>query len=194
MFFEVQFPPPISYGMSGGPKFNTTIIKGDDESEARSNGGVGLWEWSFSTSSIKRVHLEAFIAFQMLVQGRENGFRLKNWLDYKVIGGQIGVGDGTKTSFQAAKIYTVGAYSTVKTLKKLVAGTVKVYVDSSQVSATVNYNTGEIIVAAPTEGDIVTLDCEFDYMARFDQDYNPITLKAYSSSRSENIRIVEIIE
>lgn len=83
-FFEVLFPSGISYGSSGGPGFLTRMVSTQAGFEYRS----AAWErqratWNAAHGLKNPSDYKALIAFFYTVgQGKVNGFRWKDWLDY----------------------------------------------------------------------------------------------------------------
>ena len=173
-FHEVQFPPKIAYGATGGPEFNTTITKTQGGFEQRNiNWQKPLGSWDISTGLKSKADIDAIKAFFINRFGRAYGFRFKDWLDYQGIGQSLGIGNGTKTQFQLIKTYISGGYSYVYDIKKPVAGTVKIYLNSIlQASGyTLDATTGIVTFAsAPGAGVLVSSDFEFDVPVRFDID------------------------
>lgn len=82
-FDEVQFPPIISYGSAGGPRFNTDVIRQENAHEQR----VAIWDDSSGTYNARYgiktiVQLLDVIRFFRARQGRFRGFRFKDFLDF----------------------------------------------------------------------------------------------------------------
>ncbi|HUD52857.1 DUF2460 domain-containing protein, partial [Parvibaculum sp.] len=137
-FHEIRFPTDIAFGATGGPERRTEIVtlgSGAEErnsawahSRRRFNAGLGL-------RSLDDVH--ALIAFFEARHGRLNGFRWKDRADFKSCAPgadisptdqAIGTGDGTARVFQLAKAYGSGGIVYMRTIRKPVAGTVRVAV------------------------------------------------------------------
>lgn len=173
-FHEVQFPPKIAYGASGGPEFNTTIATTFGGFEQRNvNWQKARGRWDVSTGLKNQSDMDALQAFFRARFGKGYGFRFKDWSDYKGIGQNLGTGNGTQTAFQLIKVYTSGSYSYSRDIKKPVSGTVNVYKNAVlQASGyTLDLTTGIITFSvAPAAGVIVSADFEFDVPVRFDTD------------------------
>lgn len=195
-FHEVQFPPKIAYGASGGPEFNTTITKTQGGHEQRNiNWQKALGSWDISTGIKSKADMDAIKAFFLNRFGRAHGFRFKDWLDYQGIGQNIGTGNGTKTQFQLTKTYTNGGFSYVYNIKKPVAGTVKIYLNSVlQASGyTLDTTTGIVtFTTAPGSGVVVSADFEFDVPVRFDIDKMPARADRPGQYIWDAIPIVEL--
>lgn len=173
-FHEVQFPPKIAYGASGGAEFNTSITTTFAGFEQRNvNWQKSRGRWDVSTGLKTKTDMDVLQAFFRARFGKAYGFRFKDWSDYQAVGQTLGTGNGTVTIFQLVKLYTSGAYSYSREIKKPVSGTVKIYLNAVlQVSGySVDHTTGIVtFTAAPGAGVIVSADFDFDVPVRFDTD------------------------
>lgn len=173
-FHEVQFPPKIAYGASGGPMFNTSITTTFGGFEQRNvNWQKARGRWDISTGIKNKTDMDAVIAFFRARFGKAYGFRFKDWSDYQGVGQQIGTGNGTLTVFQLVKNYSSGGNGYTREIKKPVSGTVKIYLNGVlQVSGyTLDLTTGIVTFSsAPGSGVVVSADYEFDVPVRFDSD------------------------
>jgi uncharacterized protein (TIGR02217 family) len=173
-FHEVQFPPKVAYGASGGAEFNTSITTTFSGFEQRNvNWQKARGRWDVSTGIKTKIDMDILQAFFRARFGKAYGFRFKDWSDYQAVGQTLGTGNGTQTVFQLMKAYTSGAYSYSRDIKKPVTGTVKIYLNAVlQVSGfSVDLTTGIVTFsAAPGAGVIVSADFDFDVPVRFDTD------------------------
>ena len=173
-FHEVQFPPKIAYGASGGPEFNTTINANLAGFEQRNiNWPYARGKWDVSTGIKLQSDMATVIAFFRARFGKAYGFRFKDWADYQGIAESIGTGDGSTKIFQLVRNYVSGGYSYQRPIKKPVAGTVNIYLNSVLQSSgfTLDTTTGLVtFTAAPALGVLVGADFQFDVPARFDTD------------------------
>jgi uncharacterized protein (TIGR02217 family) len=174
VFHEVQFPPKIAYGASGGPQFNTSIITTFGGFEQRNvNWQKARGRWDISTGIKNKTDMDTVIAFFRARFGKAYGFRFKDWSDFQAVGQVIGTGNGVLTTFQLTKLYTSGGNSYSREIKKPVSGTVKIYLNAVlQVSGySVDLTTGIVtFTAAPANTVVVSADFDFDVPARFDTD------------------------
>lgn len=196
VFHEVQFPPKIAYGATGGPEFNTTITTTFGGFEQRNvNWQKARGRWDVSTGIKSKADMDAVIAFFRARFGKAYGFRFKDWSDYQGVGQAIGTGNGAQTAFQLIKTYVSGGETYVREIRKPVNGSVSVYLDSVlQVGGyTVDYATGIVTFSVAPGGSVaVGADFEFDVPARFDSDQ--ISVRADGPARFvwDSIPIVEI--
>lgn len=173
-FHEVQFPPKVAYGASGGAEFNTSITTTFSGFEQRNvNWQKARGRWDVSTGIKTKTDMDILQAFFRARFGKAYGFRFKDWSDYQAVGQTLGTGNGTQTAFQLTKAYTSGAYSYSRDIKKPVTGTVKIYLNAvlQGTGFSVDLTTGIVTFsAAPGAGVIVSADFDFDVPVRFDTD------------------------
>jgi hypothetical protein len=100
-FHEILFPEDISYGSSGGPGFNTTVIELSSGHEQRN---INWSRRRRPTRSAKRSRLanrwKKSWTSSTLANGKAYGFRFKDWMDYQLVHEPIAVGDGVTRTFQ----------------------------------------------------------------------------------------------
>lgn len=196
-FHEVQFPVELSYGLTGGPQFNTSIVTVKSGQEQRNqNWAVSRYKWDASTAIKTRADMEIISGFFLARRGKLHGFRFKDWADFKTYTTQaIGTGTGALTTFQLAKNYSDAGGSYSRTITKPVAGTVKPYLNGVlQTSGfTVNTTTGVVTFSsAPGSGVAVTAEFEFDVPVRFDTDELKTQYQAFDQLVVDGIPIIEI--
>ncbi|TVR80060.1 MAG: TIGR02217 family protein [Rhodospirillales bacterium] len=195
-FHEVQFPPDISYGASGGPGYSTTVVTTASGHERRNaNWAAARGKWNVAHGLKKREQVAALIAFFRARKGRAYGFRFKDWTDYQAFAQVLGVGDGANKTFQLIKYYPSGGEIETRLIAKPVSGTVKIYRDGVEAVSgwTVNTATGLVtFTTAPTSGVQVTADFEFDVPVRFDSDQMDITIETYQLGSWGQIPVLEI--
>jgi uncharacterized protein (TIGR02217 family) len=204
-FHEIRFPTGIAFGASGGPERKTEIValgSGFEERNAVWANSRRRYDAGLGVKTLDDLH--AAIAFFEARLGRLHGFRFKDFADWKScaplqtptpLDQAIGTGDGAATVFQLVKTYTSGAGSWTRTIKKPVAGTVRVAkAGIEQMSGvTVDGATGVVtFAAAPANGAAITTGFEFDVPVRFDTDALAINLEGFRAGEIPNIPIVEI--
>lgn len=195
-FAEVQFPPDISYGSSGGPEYATDIVISVSGHEQRNvTWSQARARYNIAKGVKTKEQLEALIAFFRARKGKAYGFRFKDWTDYAANGAPIGTGDGATTVFQLSKRYTSGSSYETRAISKPVSGSVHVYkngvLQTSGVS--VDAATGAVTFSvAPANGVAITADFEFDVPVRFDTDRLAATLDSYGTHSWADIPLVEV--
>jgi len=200
-FVESLFPPNISHGSQGGPKFKTEVFVSSTGYEQRSI----LWsnvraEYNVAHGIRDRAAMDEVLSFFYTMRGKGIGFRFKDWSDYTLTNELIGIGDGTKTVFNITKTYSTsgsGAVPFVRDIFKAVSmagDAVKVNGVTLLTGYTIDYNNGTITFSSPvpnTHEVRITLG-EFHVPVRFDIDHLPITLDAWEIESADNIPLVEI--
>ena len=179
-FIEERLLDCVERGADGGPAFSVTIFELANGFEARNaNWSQDRRSFDVSYGITSFSDLEAVVNAFHAVGGNLDGFRFKDWSQYTIgdaanVAPQlIGTGDAIETTFQATKLYEFGSASYSKTILKLVAGTVGVYIDTGggyalDGTASVNLNTGVVTpTATPGVGDLVGLIAEYDIPVRF---------------------------
>ena len=204
-FHEVRFPDDISRGARGGPERRTQIVElasGDEERNASWADSRRRYDIAYG---IRRADdLAAVVAFFEARNGRLHGFRFKDWSDYKSCppsgtpssaDQQIGVGDGTRASFQLVKHYSSGAQTWTRTITKPVSGTVLIALNSTPQPSgwSVDTATGVITFAVPPgAGVAITAGFAFDVPVRFDSDLLDVTLDIERLGSITSIPLLEI--
>ena len=206
-FHEIRFPTDIALGATGGPERRTTIVtlaSGFEERNAIWADSRRRFDAGYGIKSLNDLH--GVIAFFEARLGRLHGFRWKDRADFKSVAPQatvdaqdcaLGTGDGTTTAFQLVKTYSSGSQTYARTIKKPVAGTLKVALDGTGQTETTDFNvdntTGIIsFVTAPGAGVAVTAGFEFDVPVRFDSDRLDLDVASFQAGAIPSIPIVEI--
>lgn len=206
-FHDTRFPDNISRGARGGPRRRVQIVSlqsGFEERNASWQDSRREYDISFAIRQADQ--LQQVTAFWEAVGGQLNGFRFKDWGDFKscpqsrAVNARdqlIGTGDGTTTAFQLRKAYSSGALTYWRTITRPVDGTVRVALGGVEqfTGWTLDAATGVITFAsAPGAGVEVTAGFEFDVPVRFDTDYMPTNLDIERKGSIESIPIIEIRE
>ncbi len=204
-FHEVRLAQDISYGASGGPQFLTNVVEmasGHEQrnrewAEARNIYDIGMGLRSEND-------LSELLSFFRARAGRANGFRYKDWMDFKssipdqnaaATDQQIAIGDGMAMSFQLIKTYDSGGTIHVRNIAKPVSGTVTIALDNvTQVSGwQVDMTSGIVSFdVAPIAGAIITAGFEFDVPVRFSEDFLSITLESFQAGHIPSISLIEV--
>jgi uncharacterized protein (TIGR02217 family) len=204
-FHEIRFPTDLSFGSVGGPERRTeivTLVSGHEErnspwsqSRRRYDAGMGLRNLD---------DLEALIAFFEARAGQLNGFRWKDWADFRSAPASqpitatdqvIGVGDGVATVFALRKIYVSGAESHAREIRKPVAGTVQVALDGVVQAGGWSVDPAAGLLAfdvAPAAGAVVTAGFEFDVPVRFDTDRIMVSVSSFQAGDLPNVPVIEV--
>lgn len=218
-FFEPLFPEGISYGSSGGPGFNTSVIEVDSGQEQRVARWTGARRRYNAALAIKdQDEMSQLITFYLSVRGSADNFRYKDFLDFTTARGPlparehtdppafddvvIGVGDGATKQFQLLKNYQAKDKVQVRPLTQPIGGKVFLGVDSvekfEEVDWTVDTTTGIVtFTIAPPDGVDITGGCEFHVPARFGKEADNLmamTIDSFRTGSATDIPILEIRE
>ncbi len=194
-FHEVRFPEDISYGCTGGPEYSTDIVTTGGGWEQRNiNHFNAIHKYQAAHGVKNRQQQSQLLAFFHCRHGKGYGFRYKDWADYQGATEYLGGADGEKTQFQLVKHYSDGVYDKIRTIKKPVTGTVKVFIDLVEVTEgwTVDTATGIVTFAVAPASGSVTANFDFDVPVRFDTDYAGMAIPNFETFDWTNIPIVEI--
>lgn len=184
---DIRFPPAISFGAVGGPRFKTSVAVMASGAESR----IQLWsdergEWNVSHAARTPEDWEPLLAFFRVVAGMANTFRFKDWTDYVCLSGQGYFVDddahGSPTLQQMVKRYTFGGYTYDRKITKPVQG--KITTNATGL----DYATGLAVSGTTWSG-------EFDCWCRLNSD----PMKAQTINRGREGLIVgwsdiEIVE
>ncbi|QCO54610.1 TIGR02217 family protein [Pseudorhodobacter turbinis] len=206
-FHEIRFPANLSFGSVGGPERRTEIVTLANGFEERNS----LWAHSrrrydagVSLRSLDDV--ESLIAFYEARRGQLYGFRWKDWSDYKsclpskqptAMDQSIGLGDGTRRTFQLTKTYVSGGQSYSRPVVKPVLGTVLVAISGDPKVETIEFfvdvTTGVVsFPTPPDEGVRITAGFEFDVPVRFDTDAVQTSVSSFKAGDMPSVPVVEV--
>jgi len=206
-FHEVQFPPSISFGSTGGPERRTEIVTlASGHEERNSPWALSRHRYNAGLGARSLDDVQDIIAFFEARHGRLYGFRWKDWPDWKSgpsnaapsAGDQLlGTGDGVTVLFQLSKTYTSAAQSYVRPITKPVAGSVLVADNGVPLNEGTDYTIDTTLgtvtfVTPPATGASLTAGFSFDVPVRFDTDYLEINLRAFKAGEIPAIPILEI--
>ena len=206
-----RFPDDIARGSRGGPGFRTSVIELDSGKEERvSHWSSPRYVFDVSYGIRNFTDLREVIDFYQAVRGASIPFRFKDWGDYSTHGAHLpststptstdsllGVGDGTTTTFQLIKKYTIGGLTTVRNITKPVSGTVLVSKDDvAQGSGwSVDTTTGLVtFTAAPANGVLVKGGCDFDVPVRFGLQVDRAFMIAHDAFNGGSLPPIELVE
>jgi uncharacterized protein (TIGR02217 family) len=208
-FHEVRFPAGISLGATGGPERRTDVVllgSGYEERNSRWKHSRRRYNAGYGVKSLDDLH--QVIAFFEERRGRLNGFRWKDFSDFRsgppkaavsAADQPVGTGDGVQTSFQLTKTYGKDFDPWVRTIAKPVAGTVRVAIDGVEKTESSDFvvdpTTGVVVflsTSVPGVGAQITAGFEFDVPVRFDTDFLEISLSAFDAGQIPAIPILEV--
>lgn len=172
-FFEQQFPPEISKDMTGGPRFFTRkahMTGGQRDTNRLSQ--YPLQEYSLAQPARTGDDFEALRAFFYVVGGDADGFRFKDWSDYKATIANTSTTLISTDVYQLNRTYAFGSRTFTRPIFKPVSG-IQVYRtrsgSTSNITGTtaVDAATGRITVTGHVALDTYTWSGHFDVPAAF---------------------------
>lgn len=183
MFREDRLPLPISLASSGGPTWQTMVIRMDSGEEQRNRvWAEDLGQWDVGSFVKTEADVATVLAFFHAMQGRFIGFRFRDPKDADVVAQVLGTGTGVQATYQLVKTYGSGPAAYTKTITKPVAGTIQITVGGvvqvEGTAFTVDTTTGVVTFLpehVPGDGQTVLASCTFDKPVRFDLDTLTIT-------------------
>lgn len=224
----VRLPEEIERGALGGPRFNTTVLSLDSGFEKRNQNWIDTrGEWDLGYGLLRKfqddplsveLDLDMLINLFYVAGGKAHSFRFKDFSDFE-IGMEngvdlaspqlIGLGDDVTTQFQVFKRYSFpgGATTHDRFLTKLVASTVRVYLDGALQTLTTHYtvdadrgNINMVTAPASTGGtgpggeELLAIRCEYDVHVRFDTDALDVNMELFSAGSWPSFPIIELRE
>lgn len=197
-----RFPEDISYGSSGGPKYNTTV---KESLSGRANKNINwrypLHEYNVGYGLRHKEDLEVVLSFFHVAEGRAHSFRYKDFSDYRSLGvnsivastdSVLGVGDGINRTFQLIKNYTVGTIAKTRKITAPVTSTILIALNSIETTAFIVDDTSGMITftTPPILGVAISAGFEFDVPCSFVSDFMPTSLDDFNSG-SIDLRLEE---
>lgn len=195
-FCETQFPTNISRGASGGPVFSTVVISAASGTEQRiAQWSSGRRKWNVNHALKSNAQRDALIQFFIARRGSYEGFRFKDWSDYKVLAATAeDLSLVTSTTFQLVKRYVSGGVTVVRDITKPVNDTIQIWNGSTEVITgwVIDVTTGVVTFDDPPAYQ-PSASFEFDVPARFVNDSMNWSQEESTFGSWQSIEIIEII-
>lgn len=200
-FLATRFPDNIARGALGGPGYSTSVAEAFGGAEVRNiNWSASRHKYNVSQGIKTGADATACDAFFRKARGRAHAFRFKDWADYQLAVANSRLVLISGTTYQISKVYGAddATYEEVRSLTRIVAGTLKVYsagvLKTVTTDYTVDMDTGRVTTALGT----LTCSCEFDVPCRFNFDQKSASLVHRQADGTmvvqwEGIDIVEVI-
>lgn len=206
-FHEIRFPASLSFGSLGGPERRTEIVtlaNGHEERNSPWAHSRRRYDAGFGLRSLDDVGV--LIAFFEARGGQLNGFRWKDWSDFKsgkasagVASGDqlVAIGDEVQDVFQLVKRYVSGDQTHARPITKPVAGSVRISVAGDEQQDGIDYEvdpaTGLVRFGHPPgPGAEIRAGFEFDVPVRFDTDRIQTSVASFKAGEVPNVPVVEI--
>lgn len=198
-FIEERLSDCVAAGFQVVPAYKTGIVESDNGDEDRNMDRTkAKRRLSCSWRNFSRADFDDLNEMFHVAAGSWLGFRFKDWTDFQVVGGSLGVAPSGSTAVQLVKIYGPrGGQSRTRIIKKPVAGTVTVYQDDGAGNfiaklGAIDTTTGLFIpTTAWTAGRALRADFEFDIAVRFVSDEFPATFESSQNYITANAELIE---
>ncbi|MDZ4110835.1 MAG: DUF2460 domain-containing protein [Brevundimonas sp.] len=205
-FHEVRLPARLAFGSTGGVERRTEIVTLGSGFERRSTPWAqGRRRYLIGANLRSLDDMATLTAFFEARRGRLYGFRFRDFADFKSCAPSgditphdqgLGVGDGTRTTFQLIKRYGEGEDAADRPILKPVEGSVRIGIGGVELDPTaydIDPATGKVTVSDPPEpGAAVTAGFEFDVPVRFDTDRIDVTLETFAAGRMAAVPLIEL--
>lgn len=158
----------VTLGMEGGAEFSTTVVSVNSGYEQRNqNWAQARGSWQLGNRTVRPAEFATLNAFFRARRGKLQGFRLKDWMDYKdddvgvlgVPGQLVEAGEAVAgvTIYQMFKSYLDGDDEYLRKIDKPVQGTLKVFLDGVELDLGIgvgeyvpDFTTGRISITPGT--------------------------------------------
>lgn len=142
-----RFPTDINYSVVGGPMYKTHIVvKNSGFENANSVWPEGRHEYDVVYAVKDQATIESLLDFYHAMKGRFHQFRFKDFSDFKSVPIDSSISaldqpmqgdvDGVNATYQLLKQYNQGTFTTIRSIRKPVAGTVIVAISGVQIVPT----------------------------------------------------------
>lgn len=172
-FFEELFPPEISVGMTGGPRFQTSkAYTGTGRRFTNRESIYPLHDYSLGNPAMRDDLFERLRAFFWVVGGDADAFRFKDWSDFRATQSSSGATLVTGSTYQLARLYRFGSRTFTRPIVKPVAGariwrTRSGAASDVTAATTLDTTTGRFDVTGHVAGDTYAWVGEFHVPAAF---------------------------
>lgn len=195
-FCEVQFPTGISRGATGGPVFSTVVITAASGHEQRNaQWSNSRRKWNVAHGLRSNAQRDELIKFFLARRGMFQGFRFKDWSDFKVLSSTPEDMELiTSNDFQLVKRYTSGGVTITRNIVKPVAESVRIWDGTDEVLTgwSVNLSTG-VVTFEINPLYLPAASFEFDVPARFDTDEMNWSQEESTFGNWNGIPVVELL-
>jgi len=196
-----RFPEDISYGVTFGPEFSTSISQTIGGQEMRNrNRTRALCVGECSHALKTKQQLDTLLTFFRSMGGRFHAFRFKDWGDFtcEVAQGTLTLVSGS--NYQMFKAYQAAiGFNELRKITKPVSGTIQIFRTRASVTtnitgtSTINHTTGVVTVTSHQAGDTYNWSGEFDVPCRFDSDRMAVNIENYGGYNWGQIPIKEVL-
>lgn len=193
-FIDWRLSDQVSYGFSGGPRFNTRTTPMRNGYDRRN----ALWtmplhEYQADYTLLKEALQSELLHALWVARGSWRAFRFKDWNDYQVSQAEGALAaPATNTSpIQLTKTYSMGPVDTETRFITLPLSA-QMFVDGTPFAGfTVDPLTGIVLPTTTWPAGALSWAGEFDVRVHFAEDYNTLSRSRVKTS-SASVRIEEV--
>lgn len=170
------------FAWEGAPQWDTLVVPLRNKRTRRnSRWSQPRWRFTVPFNNSFPEHYDQVLKMHSVCRGRKHYFRVRNWLRYRAVDWQFGVGDGTTQEFQLGELLTVDGLSVLLEVHALsldpAAPAVVVEVNGTPTTVTVNNRTGRVRFSSPpAEAAVLTWSGWFDHWVAFASDDLPASI------------------
>lgn len=174
-FIETRMSDRVALGFQAIPFYSTRINPLDNGKEKRNiNWTRAKRRYSALFQNFTPAQFELILATFHAVRGAAHSFRFKDWTDFEVTGGSLGVAPSGSTAVQLTKVYAFGSTSVTRTITKPRATGFVLYQNGISKAGALDTTTGLFTPSTGwTPGDALTWTGTFDVPVRFASDEMP---------------------
>ena len=195
----IIMPETVSLGFSGGPTFNTDKLPLKNGGRRRiKRRDDPLHVYTFTYDDRSDTDVIALRNFFVDRRGDFEAFLFKDWMDFSVTAGQIGVGDAANKNFQCVQV--VGSDNPyTRVIRHLKSGTLSVYVNGVLKTLTSDYTVSSSalvsFITAPGAAAVVTASFEFYVPVSFDGDAftERLAYRTLSARAVSGLTVIEVL-
>lgn len=195
-FCEIQMPTGISRGATGGPVFSSVVVSSASGNEQRiAQWSQGRRKWDVSHALRNNTQRDELIDFFTARRGMFEGFRFKDWSDFRILPANSSDADMiTTTTFQLVKRYISGGVTILRKITKPVDGTLRIWDGSTEITTgwIINNSTG-VITFDDAPDYLPSASFEFDVPARFNTDEMNWSQEETTFGSWNSVPIIEIV-
>ncbi len=172
-FFEDRLPPRFSFGAKGGPAFSTEVVKTQGgQRYANKNWTMPLHRYDVSENVKTQDDFDEIRAFFYNVSGQFDGFRFKDWADYRATAQPL-TAIVTGSTYQMTRAYVFGARTFSRPIYKPNSSATFTRTRSgvtSTITPSYSTTTGIVTVTGHVTNDTYKWTGEFDVPVAFTSD------------------------
>lgn len=190
-FHDISLPDFIAIHLKGGPSFATSIASSISGREIRiSDREYSIQKYSLSGSRVSFEEFSIFNCFFRNRLGKNNGFRAKDYADFKLENQVVGSYSDNSLQCEVVKIYedSIGGYC--RRITTLKPSSVRFNIEVKNI----DYINGIITLNKPlAEGENLIINAEFDVAVRFCSDEFKYSFCQDGSILIDELELQEII-